>query len=136
MKALLINPFDMTITEVEYDGNYQSIYKLISPEGSEVRAFDAVRISAEDTIWVDDEGLLKQNNFFEHTDYPQPMAGLGLVLGTTEDGDSTSPTLTLDQLKDNISWATPFRMQGREGIQWMKVSYRQMEADQADGALG
>ena len=29
MKAFLIDPFTKTITAVEYDGNYKSIYKML-----------------------------------------------------------------------------------------------------------
>jgi len=57
MKAILINPFNQTITEVEYSGDYKEIYKLI-----ECSTFDCVNIDDDNTLFVDDEGLLYETN--------------------------------------------------------------------------
>lgn len=101
--AVLIDPATRSITEVEYDGDYKSIYKLIGAS-----CFDVVRIDRDDTIFVDDEGLLNgkgmRTGFFVYGNYPQPLAGKGLVLGTDEEGESVSTQNPLQFFYDNISW--------------------------------
>lgn len=104
MKAYLIDPFAKNVTEVNYDGNYKNIYKLISSETNPVSTFTCVNVNeAEDTVFVDDEGLLGDMNsqqFFTLNGYP--LAGKGLVLGTNEDGDSVEPSISLKEfLMDN-----------------------------------
>lgn len=104
MKAYLIDPFAKTVSEVEYDGNYKNIYKLISSPTNPVSTFTCVNVNeAEDTVFVDDEGLLgnmSTQEFFTLNGYP--LAGKGLVLGTNEDGDSVSPSISLKEfLMDN-----------------------------------
>ena len=51
MKAILINPFDETIKEAVYSGNYKEIYDLI-----ECRTFTEVRLNNVDDMYLDDEG--------------------------------------------------------------------------------
>ena len=97
MKAILINPFDKTVTEVQLTSDFRDIQKAIKAEW-----FTTVRISRRDYIYVDDEGLLKDLStqaFFIHTNYPQPLAGIGCVLGCDEEGESMDTTLTLEQVK-------------------------------------
>lgn len=57
MRAILIDPFTETIVEVEFDGNYKSIYPLIDCE-----TFDCVSVDKNDTLYVDDEGLLAEQH--------------------------------------------------------------------------
>jgi hypothetical protein len=105
MRALLIDPFTETVTETFYSGDYKQIYQLIEAE-----TFDAARLGPDlsDTVYVDDEGLLKPNQFFFLEDlYPFPLAGKGLVLGTDDEGDAISPTITIAEILQSISWLTP-----------------------------
>lgn len=98
MRAYLINPHDQTITEVDYSGDYCQIYDLI-----ECQTFDVARINDRgDVIYVDDEGMFHNSEFFDLPGYSQPLAGLGLVLGTNDEGESTSPSnlVTLNWLRD------------------------------------
>jgi hypothetical protein len=105
MKAILVNPFDRTITEVEYSGDFKQIYNFIDAE-----CFDCARINRHgDGIFVDDEGLIREveQAFFQHEDYPQPLAGKGLVLGCDDEGNSVSPHTTLEELKAKITFGSP-----------------------------
>lgn len=112
MKAYLIDPVAKTITEVEHEDNYKHIYTLLSgpnAAGAEVAVdlFTVVNIEGDDAIFIDDEGLLKADQaFFKFADFHQPLAGRGLVLGTNDEGDSTSPKCTIDWLRERISWMT------------------------------
>ena len=102
MHAYLIDPFTQTITQVEYSGDYQEIYKL-----TDCDTFTCVGINEfGDTVFVDDEGLIngKPQEFFMIANYPDPLAGKGLVLGTDDEGDSVSPSITLEQLKAQVDW--------------------------------
>jgi hypothetical protein len=99
VKAILIDPFTRTISDAEYDGNYETIYRLIDCE-----CFDAVTINKNgETVWVDDEGLFKEDQaFFMIAGYPDPLAGKGLVLRTNRHGESVGTQLTVEHLEDMV----------------------------------
>lgn len=97
MKALLINATDKTVTPVEYNGDYRTIYDHIGCE-----LFDVVYAEVgghKVSIFVDDEGLLNAPQaFFLLPGWPQPLAGNALVLG---DVDEEGETLGLpDEVTD------------------------------------
>lgn len=108
MKGYLIDPYKQTIEEVDYDGNYRSIYGLLTAEGCPVGTFDTVRINdKQDVIFVDDEGLFKRDQkFFKHPGYPTPLAGKGLVLGGDTYGNTrgVSKAITLEGLRADVKW--------------------------------
>jgi hypothetical protein len=110
MRAILIDPFEMKITEVDYSGDFEDIYKLI-----QCGTFDCARIDDHGgTIYIDDEGLIndKPQAFFAHDAYPQPLAGYGLVLGTDDEGDTVAVTYTLDEVKAAVLFVVPVNMNG------------------------
>ena len=97
MKAILINPFDKTLLEIEHTGNYKNIYGLI-----DATLFDVVDIDSNNKIFIDDEGLLKNNQeFFECNG--KVIAGKGLVLGNN-DGYTEQTSLTIEELSKKINW--------------------------------
>ena len=99
MKAILIDVKNQEIKEVEHDNTLQNIYDLI-----DCRTFDLVRIDAVNNIFVDDEGILKDNLYFEYSgsDRVFQLAGNGLILGVDDEGDSTSPTLTVEDVEGKV----------------------------------
>lgn len=100
MKAILIDPFAKEITEVEYSGDFQDIYKLI-----DCQTFDCVTFNqAGDGVFVDDEGLYDETKEFFKFPGMQPLAGKGLVLGVDPDGESISPSITLSAMKEMTSF--------------------------------
>ena len=101
MKAILINVKTQEVKEVEHDDTLQNIYDLI-----DCRAFDLVRVDDVNSIFVDDEGILKDNLYFE---YPSSngifqLAGNGLILGVDDEGNSISPTLTVEDVKSKVNF--------------------------------
>ena len=102
MKAFLIDPESRTINEVDYDGDYTSIYSFIDAQTFATAMFN----QHGDTVFVDDEGLFRTPTaFFQVTGYPQPMAGKGLVLGCDMDtGDTVECTATLEWLRNHVQW--------------------------------
>lgn len=111
MKAILIDPFNETVTEVEHNGDYKHIYALLSHPDHPVDCFTVVRIEYDDAIFVDDEGLLKDpKHFFVLEGYDQPLAGKGLVLGTNVVGESVSPVSTLEDVRKRVSFRHDIRL--------------------------
>lgn len=100
--AHLINPVKRIITEVIIDGDYKQLYELLH-----CQIFTAVQINEKrDTIYVDDEGLFVENQvFFLHKDYPyQPLAGYGLVVGTDDEGESITPSVSLQETREKVTF--------------------------------
>ena len=65
MRVILVNPFDETVKEAVYGGDYREIYNLI-----DCRTFDVVQVYQMQTMicMLDDEGLLVEGNqrYFEY----------------------------------------------------------------------
>jgi hypothetical protein len=107
IKAILIDPFACTITEVEYDGDdYKQIYPLLSHESMKVNTFTCAypsSLASHDAVYVDDEGLFKNpQRFFLIPSNGQPLAGKGLVIGADDEGESTSAETPLEALKRQV----------------------------------
>lgn len=98
MRALLIDTPNKQVIEIELSGDY-SIADTIKAE-----LFTAVGLDDYDTIYVDDEGLINGNphGWFGVAGYPQPLRGLGLVLGCDDEGASIAPRITLDALRTRV----------------------------------
>ncbi len=107
MKAILVDPFTQLVTPTKYDGNYKTISKHI---GGSCRMFTAVRLYhiddydyVDDHVYIDDEGLYVDDQYFwMHANYPLPLAGRGLILGGTPDGDSTDVSTKLATVMEDI----------------------------------
>ena len=107
MFGYLINPINKTVTKVDFKGN---VHKLI-----DVELITAVTITGKgDAVFVDDEGLLKDNQSYFHIIHENGnlsksvmLSGKGLVLGMDSEGDSTSPKVSLEALKKRIYWGNP-----------------------------
>ena len=102
MKAVLINPKLRKIKEIEYSGDYQDIQKL-----TECSTFTAVYpFDNQDTIYLDDEGLLKESNYcftFKYDNgYVQPLMGNALIIGANEEGESISYKTPITEIKNRI----------------------------------
>lgn len=106
-KAILIDPVTETVTEVEWNGDFHHIYNLI-----DCNTYDLARINKHgDAIFVDDEGLFKEQQvFFIHADYPQPLAGKGLILGCDDQGESIAPHTTLAEVQGKVRFVVPLRI--------------------------
>ena len=106
MRAILIDPFNESVTEVEHNGDYRNIYTLLSHETQPVDTFTVVSIDDDNDIFVDDNGLLNNpTHFFMWKGYTQPLAGKGLILAHDDEGESIGTTLLLNRAKKNVRWA-------------------------------
>lgn len=106
MRAILIDPHEQQITEVDYDGNYTSIYKHIHADTFDVVTFQQSSAKHTETVFVDDNGLLNvpHQAYFYIIGYPSPLAGYGLILGCDSQGESISTKLTLDQVNAIVTF--------------------------------
>jgi hypothetical protein len=104
----LIDPEAKTIAAVELSDTIDDIKRLI-----EAPLFDVVRLDLNDAIYVDDEGLYNKSDFFMLKNYPNPLAGRGLVLGTDSEGYSTDPIhdiMEIAELVKFIDYSEALRM--------------------------
>ena len=101
MRGILINPHEETITEVEYSGNYKEIYSLI-----DCRTFDCVRITPNEDMYIDDEGLLMDNQryFTLLGTGLNNFAGKALLLSHDDEGETTATNWTLQDVKNMVQW--------------------------------
>ena len=105
MRAILINPWTKEITEVFYNGDFNHMYALMShPLGPKVETFTSGWTwDNGDTLYVDDEGLLKSGNrLFGLKGLDDALlAGNGLILGEGEVCDAKS---MLVEIQNIITW--------------------------------
>jgi hypothetical protein len=115
-KAILIDPFKRTVSEVDWNGDYHHIYQL-----TDCDTFDVARINAKgDGIFVDDEGLFKEEQaFFVYNGYGNPLAGKGLILGSDREGESVKPHVTLKEVQEKVAFVMPLRVNGE--VAWLKL---------------
>ena len=98
MKAILIDPLDQSVSEVDYNGDYKELYNLLN-----CRTFDCVRINDTNDMYVDDEGLLKNpNRYFKYGQ--QTLAGMGLILAHNEEGESVGTTLSSAEVFEKVEF--------------------------------
>jgi hypothetical protein len=104
MRAILINPKDQTMTEVEVNGDYKDIQRMI-----EAKCFDVVRLNKDDTIYVDDEGLINGvaqsvGMFRVDGKYPAYLAGKGLLLANNRAGESVATKMDIEELRKIVAF--------------------------------
>tara|TARA_A100001201_G_C3984961_1_gene169801 strand:+ start:289 stop:627 length:339 start_codon:yes stop_codon:yes gene_type:complete len=103
MKAILIDVKNEEVREVEFDDTLKNIYELV-----DCATFDVVRIDETNGIYVDDEGLFVEDQLFftyvHYNNYCQTLAGNGLILGVDSEGNSISPTLSLEEVQEAVEF--------------------------------
>ena len=102
MRVILINPFDETVKEAVYGGDFREIYDLI-----ECRTFDCVGITSSTDLYVDDEGLLKDNQRYFRllgTGIYNPFAGKGLLCSHNDEGETTGTNWELERVKNMVEF--------------------------------
>jgi hypothetical protein len=105
MRTILIDPAERSISVHEYNGDWQTIAPTLGCE-----TFDIVGLDCGD-LYIDDEGLMKPNEFFIIEGFQQPLAGRSLLFGAaTEDGDSTGSSLLIEQLEVMVQWISHDRL--------------------------
>lgn len=102
MRAILIDPFTKTVTEVETEGGLHDIYKLIGCD-----TIDAVYLAdGKHNIFVDDNGLTYNEPLpvYQWQGYPQPLAGRGLLMGYNDEGNNVGATMPLGVVMAHVTF--------------------------------
>jgi hypothetical protein len=105
MKAILIAPDKEAVVQaIDIDGELQTIRDWL-----DCHLIDCIRLDERGNVmYVDDEGYMNKNYFFRFGEYPQPIAGRGLVLGTNMmTGDSADTDLNFNLIAQNVEPMTP-----------------------------
>lgn len=95
MKAILIDAYNKTISEMDIKGDLQSWYDALDVELLE----SAHYFENGDCVLVDEEGLLKPcNHFFCIAGSEQIFAGSGLVVGYDDQGEALDCASSADEM--------------------------------------
>ena len=105
MRVILVNPFDETVKEAVYGGDFREIYDLIG-----CRTFTVQMIDEDNDLFLDDEGLLYVDNsnegpqrYFEYKGLGT-FAGAGLIMAHDDEGDSKATTLDLWEVSSMVEF--------------------------------
>jgi len=101
MRAIIVNSKDRTITETEIDGSLKPLQQIVGG------LIEAVYQGLDDNhhCYVNEEALLDNPQyFFMFTDGHQPLAGHGVILSSTDDGGEAPCTLSLDWVKERVTF--------------------------------
>lgn len=105
MKAILIDPTQNQVSEVECDGTWQSITAAL-----DVELLTTVAISDTEMLYLDDLGLLtypNPNGYFRFLGASNIFAGKGLILGIDSFGEAISTGLTVKQVHERVEFCEP-----------------------------
>lgn len=100
MRAILIDPFNKTVTAVETPGALQDIYNLIG-----CTTICAIQVDRKHHMYLDDNGLIHEEKLpvFEWQGYPQPLAGRGLIFGTDRSNEAAA-TMPLGVAETHVTF--------------------------------
>ena len=102
MRAIIINAEERTVSEADIDNSLGRLQEIVGG------LIDAVHCGLGDTghhCYVNDEGLLNDpQHFFMLRNGLQPLAGNGVILSATHDGNEAPCTLSLDWVKERVAF--------------------------------
>ncbi|NDP48610.1 MAG: hypothetical protein GZ085_09535 [Sulfuriferula multivorans] len=100
MKAILINPENRSIDAIDF-GDHDDLVRLI---GFDTLESDAVGTTG-DRLYFDEECFLRGTSGRFQIDTIIPVSGKGVIVGTTEDGNTLSDVVTgIDELRSRIKF--------------------------------
>lgn len=104
MKAILIDPYQKTITETEVpDFNFKELYKLMDCD-----MIEHVYVSDDSALLCDEEGLFKPENkkaFFALLGHPYPITGKSFMIGYDAlQGEYEDFKHPMEQVEMAVSW--------------------------------
>lgn len=99
MRAIVINAEDRTITETDLDGSLDSLQQIVGGMiESATQGLDGTH-----HCYVNEEGLLQgPRHFFMFRGGHQPLAGNGVILSLTEDGEEAPCALSLAWVAERV----------------------------------
>jgi hypothetical protein len=101
MRAIVINSPDRSITETHIDGSLQSLQRIV---GGLIQSVEQ-GLDDDHHCYVNEEGLLDNpRHFFMFAGGHQPLAGNGIILASTDDGDEAPCRLPLEWVKERVTF--------------------------------
>lgn len=94
MKAILINAQERTVDYINNAGDLAAMYDAIGCDMVEIGNYDP---NTGDTLWVDEEGLLK-NPSYGFVYNGKRFVGNGVIYGSNMGGDNVSVRSTLEEV--------------------------------------
>jgi hypothetical protein len=96
--AILINPIDRTVTEVEFDGSLDQAYNL-----TDCNMIETFALPHGTVMLLDEDGLIKGGQ------YPWKLRGISTIfVGKTllvgQRSWKSPPKLTLDEVQKMVMW--------------------------------
>ena len=99
IQVMLIDPFDQSLSYVEIDStNLDDFYNVMN-----CNCFDIVSLGGGIIMYIDDEGLLKNNNRYFRLGTGN-YAGRAILAKETEDGGTTDVDLFMTDVADKLAW--------------------------------
>ena len=119
MRAIIINAQDRTVTAAEIDGSLKSLQQIVGGNIEPVtQGLDEFH-----HCYVNEEGLLENpEHFFLFKDGHQPLAGNGVILAQTDDGDEAPCTLLLRWVQERVTF-----MDAKAAWDWCRRHERQSD---------
>ena len=130
-KVILIDPFNQTVEMKHAPTDQESFdYKSLL-EMMECSLLDVVPLGGDVIMFVDDEGLLKDNRYFALADVP--YAGRAILAGESDkDGNSQSVPITVDQVQEHLTW----KPEGHKEEPYMSFTYEDESGEIVTKKLG
>lgn len=109
MRAILIDPYNQTVTEQILVGDTLENYYVII--GCDLIDATPQAPDQQHTCYVDDEGLFKrtpEDPMIQTSWHPEPLAGRALIVGfDPSTGASESATLSVEQIAQQVIFLVP-----------------------------
>lgn len=101
MRAILIDPFTRSISEIDTDASLDEMYSIL-----EVDLITVVRVNKDHAMILDDEGLLQPKitqEYFHVQGSDQPFAGRAMILGD-DYGENRAATMTVPEVASLVTF--------------------------------
>jgi len=101
MRAIAINSRNRTVVEIDLVPTLDRLQQIV---GGLIEPVEQ-GLDDEHHCYVNEEGLLDNpQHFFMFTGGHQPLAGNGIILASTEDGDEAPCRLPLEWVKERVTF--------------------------------
>lgn len=115
MRAILINPFTRTVSDIETDASLDEMYSIL-----QVDLITVMQVGAGHAMILDDEGLLKDKAsqaYFTMKGLAQPLAGRAMILGDKY-GENRDATLPIEEVEEKVIWLDNDKVEPDEWTGW------------------
>jgi hypothetical protein len=104
MRAILIDPSNKSVTEIEHSGQYKDIVETLG-----IRMIEAVGLGLDHHMYVDEEGLLVADHPNGYFKLPQSQvyAGKAIIFRGTPDGEEAPATIGIEHVRRIVQFVTP-----------------------------